>query len=260
MAPSEPVELELDPPVATLRLSRPARHNAIDGATMERLEEHLDTIEADDDVRVLIFTATGSRTFCAGGDLDYFSGLESREEGLAMSRRMQVLLDRLYRGPRPVIGAINGDAWGGGCELVTACHLRLAADNARFGFRQAAMGVVTGWGGGMRLFRLVGRAAALELLLTAEAVDATVARRLGLVDRVVPAAGLMDEAHELARRIAKNAPGSIRGFLELARAAQELPPAEARELETRLFGELWGEEHFQAKLAERRKERQNLAK
>lgn len=255
MQSPKPVELEVVDAVAIMRLVRPQAHNAIDEATMQGLEAHLDTIDRDDPA-VVVLTGSGSRTFSAGGDLDYFSRLASREQGLAMSRRMQAILDRLHEGPRPVIAAINGDAWGGGCELITACHLRLAEAHARFGFRQAAMGVVTGWGGGLRLFRLLGRSAALRLLLSAETIDAAEALRLGLVDRVVAPEGLMDETLALARAIAGNSRGSVRGFLELSRAAEGKDRETVVALETRLFGELWDGERFQSRLEERRRRRE----
>ena len=133
-----------------------------------------------------------------------------------------------------MIAAVNGDVLGGGCEVLVACHLRLAVGSARFSFRQAAMGVVTGWGGGVRVLRLLGRSRAQRLLLTAEVIDAAEARRIGLVDGVVEEPGrLMDEAFELARRIAANAPESIAAFLELARTyeSEGIATAERRETE-----------------------------
>ncbi len=245
-----PVTFEATGAVGVITLNRPQVRNAVDLGVMESLEAILDEVDRDPDLRALILTGAG-RGFCAGGDLNYFASLEHREDGRAMSQRMTALLGRLADGPRPAIAAIQGDAFGGGCEILVACHLRIAAPHARFSFRQAAMGVVTGWGGGVRLLRLVGRSHALRLLLTADILDAGKARRLGLIDFVVSDADrLMDEALDLAGRIAANAPESIAAFLDLVRTweAAGNPAAERREAE--LFEQGWVGDHFRRKVAE----------
>ncbi len=244
-----PITFEATGNVGVIRLNRPEVRNAIDAAAMAALERILDDVDGRPDLRVLIVTGTG-RGFCAGGDLDYFARLESREEGMEMARRMSDVLRRLADGPRPVIAAVNGDALGGGCEVLVACQLRIAATTARFGFRQAAMGVVTGWGGGARVLRLLGRGRALRLLLTADSIDAVEALRIGLVDELVEPEQLMDEAMDLARRIAANAPESIAAFLDLARTWERDGDAAAERREAELFGRGWVGEHFRRKVAE----------
>lgn len=251
---SDPLELELRGAVAVVRLHRPEVHNAVDGAVMEGFERALDDIESAGS-RAVIVTGAGRKTFCAGGDLAYFAGLAEPGDGVAMSRRMQAILRRLADGPRPVIAALNGDAIGGGCEIALACHLRIAAAGIRFAFRPAALGILTGWGGGRRLFRLVGRSAALRLLLLAETVDADEALRLGLVDRVAPAGRAVDEAAAWAQRIAATSPASTRAILELARAVSRGPDDAVVAVETRLFGELWEGEDFRRVLDEWRRRR-----
>jgi enoyl-CoA hydratase/carnithine racemase len=130
-------------------------------------------------------------------------------------------------------------------------HLRLAAATARVTFRQAAMGMITGWGGGPRLFRLVGRSTALRLLLTAETIDAAEALRVGLIDRVVEPERLREEAMALAAGIGAQPAAAISAFLELDRViAASLTEAEAEEAETRLFARLWTEEDFRSRLAD----------
>ncbi len=246
-----PVTFKHSEGVGIICLNRPEVHNAVDEAMMENLEAILDEIERQADVRVLILTGAGDRSFCAGGDLTYFASLESQEDGMAMAHRMKTLLGRLADGPRPVLAAINGAAFGGGCEILTACHLRLAVAAARFSFRQAAMGVVTGWGGGRRLFDLIGRGRALRLLLTADTIDASEAHRIGLIDFVIDQPDqLIAEACALARRIAANAPRSISAFLELARAHAEAGSAATDRLETELFGQEWIGDHFRDRVAE----------
>ncbi len=246
-----PVTFDHHESIGVITLNRPEVHNAVDGAVMESLENILDEVDQRPDLRVLILTGAGRRSFCAGADLTYFARLDRREDGRAMSRRMGAILRRLADGSRPVVAAINGNALGGGCEVLLACHLRVAAPDARFSFRQAAMGVVTGWGGGVRLLRLLGRARALRLLLTAETIDAAEARRIGLVDFVAGEdARLMDEASALARRIAANAPESIAAFLELARTHESAGAVAAEQREAELFEQGWVGEHFRRKVAE----------
>lgn len=246
---NETVQLELRDRIAVLRLNRPEVHNAVDDKVMARLESVLGELERTC-ARAVVLTGAGSTTFSAGGDLTYFTTLDAPGDGEAMSRRAQAILRRLADGPRPVIAAVNGDALGGGCELAVACHLRIAAEGVRFSFRPAALGLITGWGGGLRLFRLVGRSTALRLLLMAETVGAEEALRLGLVDRIVPADRLMDEALVWAERIASSSAASVRAILELDRAIRRGDEEAAVATETRLFGELWEGEDFRRHLGE----------
>ncbi len=244
------VTFDVEDNIGTLTLNRPEVHNAIDAATIEALEKILDEIDQLPDLRVLIVTGAGG-SFCAGGDLSYFAGLERIEDARAMTRRMAAVLRRLADGPRPVIAAVGGNTYGGGCEVLLACHLRLAVPTARFSFRQAAMGVVTGWGGGVRLVRTVGRSNALRLLLTADVVEGIEARRLGLIDFLVEdPERLMDEALALARRISANASESIGAFLELVRCFEAEGPEAAEQREAELFEQGWVGEHFRQKVAE----------
>lgn len=250
----ENVELELynGDRIAVVRLNRPEVHNAIDGAVIERLEEIVDHLEAIDPYAVVL-TGAGERTFCSGGDLTYFTDL-SPEDALVMSRHMQEILRRLEDGPRPVIAALDGHVHGGGSEISVACHLRIARAGITFSFRPAALGVITGWGGGRRLWRLLGRSTAMRLLMLAEKIDAQEALRLGLVDQVVEGSAL-EKALEWADRMTHNSRGSIRGFLAFDRAWRATPQettAQQRLVaeETSLFGELWSGEDFQQTLAD----------
>src|ERR1700730_11411863 len=140
------VAFEAASDIGVIRLNRPGVHNALNELAIEALEAVLERVETDPQIRALIITGTGSKTFCAGGDLQYFDTLDTREKGIEMSRRMQALLDRLWSGRKVVIAAINGQALGGGCEILTACHFRIAASTASFAYLQAANGLITGWG------------------------------------------------------------------------------------------------------------------
>src|SRR5262249_33200490 len=142
---------------------------------------------------------------------------DTREKGIAMSSRMQALLDRLWAGAKPIVAAINGQALGGGCEILTACHFRIASSTASFEYRQATNGLITGWGGFSRLLHLVGRTQALRLLLTAERIDSAEALRIGLIDHVVKPEELHNASVSLAEKITRHSPDVISAILELAR-------------------------------------------
>jgi len=236
---TDSVLLEIEGGVARLCLNRPQVHNVINEEVMTQLEQALDLIDGQDHLTTVVLTASGSKTFCAGGDLRYFSSLTTRDQVLAMSRRMQAILNRLYQGKLPVIGAINGSAYGGGCEILTACHFRVASETAHFQFRQSAMGVVTGWGGGLRLFQQIGRHHALELLLAGERIDSGTALRMGLLNRIVHPATVLEEALNFAARIGERSPLAVQSFLELARFAEDHHPSAIREKETQLFADCW---------------------
>ena len=238
MDSSKPVILDINPPIAWIRFNRPRVHHAINGEMMDLLERYTLQIAEDAEIRVGILSATGDKTFCAGGDLKFFSTLRTRESGLALSRRMQAILNRIWMGRKPYIAAINGDAFGGGCEIFTACHLRIAAEHACFSYRQAANGLITGWGGGVRLFQMLGPAA-LRLLITAEEISAEQAVYLGLIDQVVPGEQLSSEVQNLAHCIARNAPEALAAFLEVFRATVDGQWATARAIETNRFADLW---------------------
>ena len=242
------VEFEIQKDVGIVRLNRPEAHNSVNASVMEELEQIVKSLEHRNDIRFLILTGTGKATFCAGGDLKYFATLKTRSKGLKMSRRMCAILDRLAAGPQVVIAAVNGSAWGGGCEILTACHFRIAASSAKFAFRQAANGLTTGWGGGIRLFQLVGRTQALRLLLTAETISAREAHRIGLVDRVVPPAKLLAAAEQLANTIRVNPPEAVSAFLELANVASNTGRV-GRNRELEIFGDRWTSDDFSHSLS-----------
>ena len=233
------IELTYRSGAALITLNRPRVHHAIDDRMMARFEEILDECESNDEVKCLVLTASGSRTFCAGGDLRYFATLDSAAACREMSLRMQGILRRLRNGVCPVIAAVNGQALGGGCEILTACHIRIAADHAQFSFRQAPNGIITGWGGGGRLFRQVSRGYALKLLLSGRRIDAVEAQRIGLVEMVVTGEQLLDECLTLAAEIAANPPDAVRSFLALADESITADAARIQAWETERFADLW---------------------
>jgi enoyl-CoA hydratase len=195
------VDIDRRGPLTVVTINRPEARNALDFETMAGIGAALVAAEHDPEVRAVILTGAGDRAFCAGMDLRAFAdgapAVDDDRPGL------EVLTDRIY--PKPVIAAVNGAAVGGGFELVLACDLVVAADHARFGLPEVRRGLIAG-GGGTRLPRRIPLAVALELGLTGEYIGAERAHELGLVNRVVPGAGLLEAATELAGLVARNAP------------------------------------------------------
>lgn len=184
--------------------------NAISTQVIEELEDILDTLEADDAVRTIVFTGAGERFFSAGADLKEAAAVKPSEQ----VPRGQRLTRRIERYPKPFIAAINGMALGGGCELAMPAHIRIAADTAVFGQPEVKRGLMPGWGGTQRLPRLIGRPQALYYLLTGDNIPASEAYRLGLVNQVVPAAELMATAEAVAARLAKGPPIAMQRIIE----------------------------------------------
>ena len=227
--------VERDGAVLTITINRPKVLNALNAATLDELGRALDAVVADPEVRAVILTGAGDKAFVAGADINELA-VQTPVGGREHARRGQALLDRLERLGKPVIAAVNGFALGGGCELAMACTLRLAADTARLGQPEINLGLIPGYAGSQRLPRLVGRGRALDLLLTGRQVQAAEALEMGLVNRVVPAADLMDEARSLAGALASKAPVAVRYILEAVAAGLEMPFAEAEDYEATLFG------------------------
>jgi enoyl-CoA hydratase len=230
-------------PIGTITLNRPDVLHALNAAMFDELERVFNAAADDPAVRVLVLTGAGERAFAAGADIRALADTDS-ESGLAVSRRGQqvfdIIGDRLAAAGKPVIAAVNGVALGGGCELALACTLRLASDKARLGLPEVKLGLIPGYGGSQRLPRLIGRSAALRLMLTGQIVDAAEALRVGLVDEVHPAADLLARAHALAETIASMAPLAVAGILEAVRRGAEAPLAESLRAEAEIFGRLCG--------------------
>jgi enoyl-CoA hydratase len=211
------LRLEKRPSLAIVTLDRSKVLNALNVDTLAELDAVFTELAHDPGVRVILLAGAGGRAFAAGADIRELAELNA-DEGQAFALRGQGLFRRIETLGKPVIACIKGFALGGGCELAMACTLRLAADDARLGQPEVKLGIICGYGGTQRLPRLVGRGAALKLLLTGAAIDAHEALRIGLVDEVVPAAQLMERAEALALEIAANAPLAI---AETLRAVDE---------------------------------------
>lgn len=229
--------LTYDGPVATITIHRPKVLNALNKQVFNDLEDVLALLAQDPSVRVLLLTGAGEKAFAAGADITELAETEA-VSGEALSLRVQGVMAKLETGAKPAIACINGFALGGGCELAMCCTFRIASENAKLGQPEVALGLTPGYGATQRLPRLVGRAAALKLLLTGARIDAAEALRIGLVDEVVSADKLMERGMELAQTIAKQAPLAVAGCLEAVRLGAELPLADALALEAKIFGRL----------------------
>jgi enoyl-CoA hydratase len=246
--------------IATLRVNRPAARNALNWAAQEQFAAAVAEVGADTAVRLLIITGTGDKAFVSGGDLKELSQHPERAAGERLNRVMRDALVQLTQLPIPVIAAVNGDAFGGGCEILTACDLRLATDHARFCFAQVRNALCTGWGGTGRLVHLLGQARALELLLTARIFSAEEAAHIGLVQQVVDdAVGLEKAVRQLAESLTKLPRQALAASKQLVYATNHHSLAEVNQLETELFVDLWSQpDHLEALAAFREKRAPNF--
>ena len=227
--------LDLTDGIARITVNRPDKLNALDGTVIRELGDAVGTIETDAAIRGVIVTGAGAKAFVAGADIGEIAG-QGPIDGKARAMAGQLVFRRLERCGKPVIAAVNGFALGGGCELAMACHIRIAAESAKFGQPEVKLGIGPGYGGTVRLPRLVGKGRALELLLTGAMIDAQEAWRIGLVNRVVPADRLLAESEALLRTILDNGPLAVRLCLEAVDAGLELSLDDGLLLEANHFG------------------------
>ncbi|HEU4629087.1 MAG TPA: enoyl-CoA hydratase-related protein [Gemmatimonadaceae bacterium] len=220
--------------IATITVNRPDKLNALSDATIAELGAAIDAARGDDAVGGIILTGAG-RAFVAGADISELADqtpLDARRRALTG----QAVFRRFETSPKPVIAAVNGFALGGGCELAMACHVRLAAEGAKFGQPEVKLGTLPGFGGTQRLPRLVGKGRALQLLLTGEMIDAAEAYRIGLVNRVVPAGELLDAARAMLRQMLANGPLALAYTIEAVNQGMESTLDDGLLLEAGHFG------------------------
>lgn len=233
------LRVEREGAIATVTLDRPEVLHALDTVMFDDLESAFAELAADTSVRVILLTGSGERAFAAGADIRALTETDS-VSGRAVSERGQHVFLGIERCGKPVIACVNGVALGGGCELALACTFRIASDRAKLGLPELKLGLIPGYGGSQRLPRLIGRSAALRLMLTGVAADATEALRLGLVDEVVPAGELMARGRAIAESIAAMAPLAISAVLQAVARGEGLQIADAMQVEAEIFGQLCG--------------------
>jgi enoyl-CoA hydratase/carnithine racemase len=230
----ENVLYEKKGPIAYVTISRPKVLNALNARTISELRTAFEVARDDSEVRGVIFTGAGDKSFAAGADISEMANdtpLTAEEK----TRSGQALTDLIENLGKPVIAAVNGFALGGGCELSLASTIRIAAETARFGQPEVKIGIMPGYGGTQRLPRLVGKGRALQLILSGEIISAQEAYRIGLVNEVVPAASLLARAEAILNQIISNAPVGVKHSIEAVNKGLDTSLAEGLLLEASLF-------------------------
>ncbi|MGH7662554.1 MAG: enoyl-CoA hydratase/isomerase family protein [Vulcanimicrobiaceae bacterium] len=230
--------------IALITMNRPSVLNALSTELLAELADVLRTMDADRRVRAAILTGSGEKAFAAGADIAEFKQIDGAIAGAAFARSGQAIVAQIAHMRIPVIAAVNGFALGGGCELALACDIRIASENARFGQPEVNLGLLPGYGGTQRLTRLAGMGAAMYLCLSGEMIDAGEALRIGLVQKVMPQASLLDEARRLAGVIASKAPLAVEAAKRAIVAGAEVPLDRGTEIEALHFGSMMTTDDF----------------
>ena len=232
------VRVEVDGAFATVTIDRPKSLNALDTRTLQELEKAVADLSQNREIRGVIVTGAGEKAFVAGADIAEMNGMDA-EKARHFGALGQRVFDALSALPFAVVGAVNGFALGGGCELALACDFIYASENARFGLPEVSLGVIPGFGGTQRLSRLVGRARAKELIFTGDMIDAARAKEIGLALDVMPLAKLLPHARAALERVAKKGPLAVRRAKEAIDRGADLDLADGLEIERKLFSDLF---------------------
>jgi enoyl-CoA hydratase/carnithine racemase len=230
----ENVLYEKKSPIAYVTINRPKVLNALNAKTISELRSAFEDARDDSEVRGVIFTGAGDKSFAAGADISEMAN-DTPLTAEQKTRSGQALTELIENLGKPVIAAVNGFALGGGCELSMASTIRIAAETAKFGQPEVKIGIMPGYGGTQRLPRLVGKGRALQLILSGEIIDAQEAYRIGLVNEVVPAAGLLARAEAILNQFISNAPVGVKYSIEAVNKGLDTSVAEALLLEASLF-------------------------
>ncbi|MGA8326719.1 MAG: enoyl-CoA hydratase-related protein [Candidatus Cybelea sp.] len=234
----EDILVAVEEPLAVVTFNRPAVLNALRTHLLKEFSLALAELANNDGVRAIVVTGAGEKAFAAGADIGELNALASAGSGAEQARSGQALTRQIERLSKPVIMAVNGFALGGGCEIAMAGDILIASENAKFGQPEVNLGLIPGYGGTARTTRRVGKGMAMYLCLTGEIIDAREALRIGLVQRVVPASELMNEARRIATTIASKAPLAIAACKRTINNGAHLSIDDALELEALEFGTL----------------------
>ncbi len=212
--------------------------NALNSATIKEIGQALEQLRSNTEVKVIIITGAG-KMFIAGADIKEISTINDAAGGQDLSEIGQRVFDQVEQYPKPIIAAINGACLGGGMELAMACHIRIAAVSAKFGQPEVNLGLIPGFAGTQRLARLTNVAIAAELILTGELITAEEAYRLGIVNKIVPVENVVDEAMNMANKIASKGAIALQYTLQTVFKGNTLPYSEGQKLEAELFGSIF---------------------
>ena len=235
MSDLQHIRVEWDDELALVYIDRPDKLNALNAEVIQELGQVFRELRDDDQVRGVILTGSGEKAFVAGADIGELAKMTPMS-GVGVSRDGQRIFAEIERYPKPVLAAVGGYALGGGCELALACHLRIASENAKFGLPEVSLGIIPGYGGTLRLARIIGLGRAVEMTLTGATVDAAKAEHIGLVSQVLPREALIEGAKTFMRGITKNGPLAVRAALESIYFALDSPGPDAMSFESALFG------------------------
>jgi len=225
----------LDNCIFTITINRPDKLNALNKQVFVDLNKVLDEVYANHEIKSVILTGAGPKAFVAGADISEFSSL-TKDESMALAKAGQDTFFRIEISPKPIIACVNGFALGGGCELAMSCHFRIASDNAKFGQPEVNLGLLPGYGGTQRLVQLIGKGRALELLMSAEMIDANTALQYGLVNYVVPQEELLAKGKTILELINTKAPIAVAKCIESANAVFD-ETKNGYEVEVNAFGD-----------------------
>lgn len=246
-----PTVYEVKNQMGIIRINRPEASNAINSEVMSGLAKALEQAASDEHIHVVILTGAGERSFAAGGDLkEFHDDLQTPEQVYAKWAVMRDVLLQIASFPKPVIGAINGAARGGGAELALACHFRVFSETATIGFVQIKLGISPGWGGAALLARTIGYQKAMRLLLTGKVIPAREAITLGVADVVAAPGQFWQETLRFAQELADQSPAAVQGIMSMMRQGNEMRLEEAMDLECRLCASLWNSESHQTVMAD----------
>ena len=226
--------------VLTIIINRPDKLNALNKEVFTELNKVLDVIEKDSGLKSGIITGAGTKAFVAGADISEFKDY-NKEQAMSMAKRGQDTFLRIEECSKPIVAAVNGFALGGGCELSMACHFRVAAENAKFGQPEVNLGLIPGYGGTQRLVQLIGKGRALELLMSANMIDANTALQYGLVNYVVKQDELLSKVNAILEIINSKAPLAVAACIKTANAVYD-ETADGFDLEIKEFGNCFATE------------------
>ncbi|MCY0976288.1 enoyl-CoA hydratase-related protein [Chryseobacterium wangxinyae] len=228
--------LEKEDKIAVVTINRPESLNALNAKTIKEISSALDLIAADDEVRVLILTGSGEKSFVAGADIKEFSDFNQEKAEELAKNGQEILFNKIENLSKPVIAAVNGFALGGGLELAMSCHIRYASENARMGLPEVTLGLIPGYGGTQRLPKLVGKGIANEMIFSAKMIPAQKAKEIGLVNEVYTIDELLTKTKELAKVISNNSPMAISKAIHATNLSDT---DKGFETEIKYFGELF---------------------
>ncbi len=228
------LQIDVKDNIGLIIINRPKQLNALNKETIEELNKAFNALNDDKNIRVIIVTGSGTKAFVAGADIKEFMHFNAQQGQELAATGQELLFDLVENLDTPVIAAINGFALGGGLELALASHIRIASEQAKMGLPEVSLGVIPGYGGTQRLAQIIGKGRAMDLILSAEMIDATTALTYGLVTEVAPAENLMETAFKKAKKLMRNSPQAQALAIKAVNAAY---PKAGFAIEKELFGQ-----------------------